>query len=141
MDGQVCADTLYEVIGCYFEDFNDREVGRSLGYGNNFGYGFSQTAQTISYCGRNDVHMPTMFYYILLRTKKGNSGKALKDCAADELKCAAFVRTHTNSLKGYDVTSKDMMSVADLERITGVSYFPNVPNAPKGTAKASDWGL
>ena len=141
VDGQVCADTLYEVIGCYFEDFNDREVGRSLGYGNNFGYGFSQTAQTISYCGRNDVHMPTMFYYILLRTKKGNSGKALKDCAADELKCAAFVRTHTNSLKGYDVTSKDMMSVADLERITGVSYFPNVPNAPKGTAKASDWGL
>jgi hypothetical protein len=33
------------------------------------------------------------------------------------------------------------MSVADLEKITGVTYFPNVPNAPKTTFKASDWGL
>ena len=34
-----------------------------------------------------------------------------------------------------------LLSVADLERLTGVTYFPNVPNAPKNTFSASDWGL
>ncbi|MBR4686952.1 MAG: DNA/RNA non-specific endonuclease, partial [Bacteroidales bacterium] len=83
----------------------------------------------------------TMFYYVLLRTKKGNTGKALKNCSADEMMCVAFVRSHTNSLKGQKVTARELMSVADLEKITGVTYFPNVPNAPKNTFKASDWGL
>ena len=128
VDTQVCADTLYEVIGCYFDRYTD-------------GYGVTQNPSVISYGGRDDVSMPTMFYYVLIRTKQGNSGKALKDCAASEIKCAAFVRTHSNALKGQKVTSREMMSVADLERITGVTYFPNVPNAPKNTFKASDWGL
>ena len=128
VDTQVCADTLYEVIGCYFDRYTD-------------GYGVTQNPSVISYGGRDDVSMPTMFYYVLIRTKQGNSGKALKDCAASEIKCAAFVRTHSNALKGQKVTSREMMSVADLERITGVTYFPNVPNAPKDTFKASDWGL
>ena len=128
VDKQVCADTLYEVVGCYFDSFTD-------------GYNVSQTPQIISFGSRDDVSMPTMFYYVLLRTKNGNSGKALKDCAASELKCAAFVRAHSNSLKGQKVTSKEMMSVADLEKLTGVTYFPNVPNAPKSTLTPGDWGL
>jgi DNA/RNA endonuclease G (NUC1) len=128
VDDQVCADTLYEVIGCYFDKYTD-------------GYDITVEPKIISYGGRNDVSMPTMFYYILLRTKKGNSGKALKDCPASELKCAAFVRAHSNSLKGKKPSAKEMMSVADLEKITGVTYFPSVPNAPKNTYSASDWGL
>ena len=126
VDTQVCADTLYEVIGCYFDKYTDA-------------YGETQTPSKISYCGRNDVSMPTMFYYVLLRTKNGNSKKALKDCAPSELKCVAFVRSHVNVRQA--VTSRELMSVADLERITGVTYFPNVPNAPKDTFSASDWGL
>ena len=128
VDTQVCADTLYEVLGCYFEKYTDA-------------YGWTVSPSTITFGGRNDVSMPTMFYYVLLRTKKGNTGKALKDCSADEMMCVAFVRSHTNSLKGQKVTSRELMSVADLEKITGVTYFPNVPNAPKKTFKASDWGL
>ena len=126
VDKQVCADTLYEVLGCYFERYTDA-------------YGETQNPTTISFGGRNDVSMPTMFYYVLLRTKKGNSGKALKDCTADELKCVAFVRSHVNVRQA--VSARELMSVADLERITGVTYFPNVPNAPKNSFKASDWGL
>ena len=126
VDTQVCADTLYEVLGCYFDRYTDA-------------YGETQTPSTISFGGRNDVSMPTMFYYVLLRTKKGNSGKALKDCSADEIKCVAFVRSHVNVRQA--VSARELMSVADLERITGVTYFPNVPNAPKNTFKASDWGL
>ena len=128
VDGKVCADTLYEVIGCYFDTFTD-------------GYNNTVAPATISFGDRNDVRRPTMFYYVLIRTKSGKSGKALKNCTADEMMCAAFVRAHTNSLKGQRVTRAEMMSVADLERITGVTYFPNVPNAPKDTFSASDWGL
>jgi len=128
VDTQVCADTLYEVVGCYFDQYTD-------------GYGMSASPKKISFGDRSDVSIPTMFYYVLLRTKKGSSGKAVKDCSASELKCAAFVRTHTNSLKGQKPSSREMMSVADLEKITGVTYFPNVPNAPKSTYSASDWGL
>jgi hypothetical protein len=85
--------------------------------------------------------MPTMFYYVLLRTKSGSSGKSVKDCSASELQCVAFVRSHNNDLKGQKVTAKEMMSVADLEKIPGFTYFPGVPNAPKTTFNKADWGV
>ena len=128
VDTQYCSDTLYVVIGCYFDTYTD-------------GYGMTATPSTISFGGRDDVSMPTMFYYLLMRTKSGNSGKSLKDCSADEIKCAAFVRTHTNDLKGQKVTSREMKSIADIEQLTGFTFFPNVPNAPKSSFRASDWGL
>ena len=127
VDGQVCSDTLYVVIGAYFEKYTDRR-------------GYTGSPATISFGGRSDVTRPSMFYYILMRTKKGNSGKALKDCSASEIKCAAFVRSHETP-KGVSVSEKDLMSVSDLEKITGFTYFPNVPQAPKGSYTASDWGL
>jgi hypothetical protein len=81
-----------------------------------------------------------MFYYILMRTKSGNSGKALSQCSTSEIKCAAFVRSHEIP-KGTKVSSKEMMSVSDLEKVTGFAYFPNVPQAPKSSYSPSDWGL
>ena len=128
MDTQVCKDTLYEVVGCYFERFTD-------------GYGKTQNPSTIEFGDRSDVSMPTMFYYAVLRTKKGNTGKSVKDCSADELQCVAFVRAHVNTLKGQKPSAKELMSIADLEKITGFTYFSNVPNAPKNTYSAADWGL
>ena len=122
----MCADTLYEVLGCYFDKYTDK-------------YGETQNPSTISFGGRDDVHMPTMFYYVLLRTKSGSSGKSVASCSASELKCVAFVRAHVNVRQA--VSATELMSVSDLEAITGVTYFPNVPNAPKSTFKASDWGL
>lgn len=126
VDTQVCSDTLYVVIGCYFNNYTDA-------------YGKSATAKKITFGGRSDVSCPTMFYYILMRTKGGSTGKSLKDCSASEIKCAAFVRAHTNDLKGQKPSATELMSVADLEKITGFTYFPNVPNAPKSTVSASDW--
>lgn len=127
VDGLVCRDTLYEVVGCYFETYTDA-------------YGKSCTPQTISFGGRSDVTRPSMFYYVLLRTRNGNSGKALNECSTSELQCAAFVLRH-NMEKGHKPQRKDMMSVSDLEKITGFTYFTNVPAAPKDTFDASDWGL
>ena len=127
VDGQVCSDTLYVVIGTYFEKYTDRR-------------GNTDSPATISFGGRNDVTRPSMFYYILLRTKNGSTGKALSQCTADEIKCAAFVRSH-NTPKKTQVSELDMMSVSDLEKLTGFTYFPNVPQAPKDSYKASEWGL
>ena len=127
VDGQVCSDTLYVVIGAYFDKYTDRR-------------GYSDSPAKISFGGRSDVSRPTMFYYILMRTKSGSSGKPLSQCSASEIKCAAFVRSH-NTPTGVKVSSQDLMSVSDLEKITGFSYFPNVPQAPKDSYNASDWGL
>ena len=127
VDGKVCSDTLYMVIGAYFDTFTDPR-------------GISDTPSTISFGGRNDVSCPTMFYYALLRTKKGNTGKSLSECSSSEIMCAAFVRSHETPMK-VAVSSAEMMSISDLEKITGFTYFPNVPHAPKSTYKASDWGL
>ena len=126
VDKKVCSDTLYAVIGAWYDEFTD-------------GYGKSGEKMKLEYAGRKDVSNPTMFYYVLLRTKRGNSGKSVLDCSASELQCVAMVRAHVGEKQA--VTSKEMMSVADLEKITGFTYFSNVPNAPKDTFDPSDWGL
>lgn len=120
------------VIGCYFDDYTDV-------------YGKTQKAKTIQFGGRSDVSMPTMFYYALLRTKKGNTGKSVTQCSADELKCVAYVLRHETAAKqkgkNYKLNARDLMSISDLEKLTGFKYFVNVPNAPKSTFNASDWGF
>ncbi len=121
-----CTDTLYQVVGCYFDTYTDA-------------YGKTATPKSAE-CGGQDTSIPTMFYMVLLRTKAGNSGKSVMQCSANELKCVAFVMRHTME-KGHEPEAKDMISVAELESITGFTYFPNVPNAPKTTFKASEWGL
>ena len=128
IDTKVCADTTYLVIGSYFEKYTDR-------------YGNTASPKKISFGGRNDVSCPTMFYIAALRTKSGRTGKSVMECSADELMCAVFVRCHNNNLKGVRVSSKDMISLAELEQLTGFHYFANVPNAPKDTYNPSDWGL
>ena len=125
IDDLVCADTLYTVIGCYFDKYTDK-------------YGKTGTPKKISFGGRSDVSRPTMFYYALLRTKRGNSGKSVKDCSASELQCAAFVICHEQD-KGHKPQAKDIISIEELEALTGFKYFENVPNAPKSTVNTSDW--
>ena len=124
VDGLVCSDTLYTVIGCYFDTFSKN--------------GASASPSKISFGGRNNVSCPTMFYYALLRTKKGNTGKRVQDCSASELQCVAFTICHKMA-KGHKPGAGDMMSIRDLEALTGVTYFPNVPNAPKDSFTANDW--
>lgn len=130
VDGLVPQDSLYIVIGCYFDKYTDV-------------YGKTNNPGKISFGGRSDVSMPTMFYYALLRTKKGNTGKSVTQCSADELMCVAYVLRHETEAKkkgeNYKLTSKDLISISDLEKITGFKYFVNVPNAPKSTFNAADW--
>lgn len=123
-----CSDTLYVVLGNYFESYTD-------------GYGRSAAPRTETYMSTSNVHIPTMLYVAALRTKNGRTGKSVRDCRADELQCVAFRRTQNSGNNGQKVTAAEMMSVADLEALTGFTFFANVPNAPKNTYSASDWGL
>lgn len=125
IDDLVCSDTLYVVIGAYFDRYTDK-------------YGNTGSPKKIDFGGRSDVSRPTMFYYAMLRTKSGNSGKAVKDCSASELQCAAFVICHEQD-KGHEPQAKDLISIEELEKLTGFTYFNNVPNAPKSTYNANDW--
>lgn len=125
VDDLVCSDTLYVVIGAYFDTYTDK-------------YGNTGRPAKIDFGGRSDVSRPTMFYYALLRTKSGSTGKAVKDCSASELQCGAFVICHEQS-KGHKPEARDMITIEELEKLTGFTYFSNVPNAPKSTLNTNDW--
>lgn len=126
IDDYWCADTLYVVVGAYYDKWTDS-------------YGNSAPQRSTSF-GNITTDVPTMFYTLCLRTKKGNTNKSVLNCAADELQCAAFVMSHAMG-KGHDPQAGDMRSVKEIEELTGFTFFANVPNAPKDTYNASDWGL
>ena len=128
VDKQICADTLYVVTGCIFSEFSDTD-----------GSVIAPTTTT----NRNDekqIGVPTAYYKALLRTRKGDSGKSVAKCKASELKCAAFIVGHRTA-KGRKPSVKEMLTIEELEQLTGEKFFINVKNAPKQEANASDWGL
>lgn len=93
---------------------------------------------------KEGVEIPTHYYKVLLRTKN-HQNKAVAACSKEELQCVAVMIEHKEysaAIPTSEYISKGLaMSVADLEKLTGVSYFTNVPNAPKESFSASDWGL
>lgn len=128
VDRQVCADTLYVVTGCIYDDYTAVD-------GTNI-----KARTTINKNDKQSVGVPTAYYKAILRTKSGHTGRSVKECKASELKCAAFIVAHRSAPK-HKPTAKDMISIKELERMTGINFFANVPNAPKSKAIAADWGL
>ena len=127
VDRQICADTLYVVTGAIYERFTDSD---------------GTVIEPRTTTNKNDgerVGVPTAYYKALLRTKSGRTGRAVGECRSSELKCAAFIVGH-RSVSGRKPSAKDMISIKELERLTGVDFFAGV-NAPEGTARAEDWGL
>ena len=128
VDRQLCADTLYVVTGAIYDDFTAPD-------GTNI-----KARTTVNKNDNKRVGVPTAYYKALLRTKSGRTGKSVADCKASELKCAAFIIPHRSDV-GHKPTVEDMISIKELERLTGVNFFANVPNAPESKAEAKDWGL
>lgn len=108
----MCLDTLYVVTGAYWKN-TDTKVGK--------------------------YPVPTHYYKVFLRTRKGNSGKTVFDAPADELKCIGFWMD--SSIDGnLPLSSVYCKSVADIEKLTGFTFFPKV-NVDKTQCVASDWGF
>ena len=128
VDRQICADTLYVVTGAIYDDFTAPD-------GTNI-----KARTTVNKNDNKRIGVPTAYYKALLRTKSGRTGKSVMECKASELKCAAFIVAHRSDA-GHKPTAEDMISIKELERLTGVNFFANVPNAPESKAEAKDWGL
>ena len=113
--GMICSDTLYVVTGAHFEN------GTALDYTYDAGGNGKRCP------------VPTHYFKVVLRTKSGNSGKWVANCSSSELKCVGFWFDNVSGAE------RQTMSVADIEQKTGLTFFPNVPNAPKSAYNASDW--
>lgn len=109
----ICSDTLYVVTGAHFDG------SQGVAYDNK---------------GKGKAcPVPTHYYKVLLRTKSGSTGKKVAECTANELQCIGFWIEHSAS------ATMQTKSVAEIEALTGFTFFVNVPNAPKSTYNASDW--
>lgn len=117
----ISQDTLYVVTGVYWAN-----TSKTLYDGTGSG---------------TKVTVPTHFYKVLLRSKSGNTNTTggLAKQPASNLKCVGFLfenRAYSGSLD-----ASYLKSVADIEKLTGHKFFANVPNAPKTTYVASEWGM
>ena len=124
---QICSDTLYVVAGCYYANDNTVEYDA---------------------CSRNDHSsyskpciMPTHQYKLFLRTRAGNSGKPVQKCAASELKAIGFWFNQVIPTVNSDNLADYAMSVAEIESLTGITFFPDIPTAVKEQCSPQDWGL
>ncbi len=109
------SDTLYVVTGAHFA-----KGGTYATIRDNSGRG-------------KGCPIPTHYYKVVLRTKTNSHGKWVVECSADELQCAGFWFENTSG------AVRQAMSVAEIEAKTGLTFFTNVPNAPKTSYQASDW--
>jgi endonuclease G len=109
------SDTLYVVTGCALTTPDDSQIQRRE---------------------KNGVRgaIPKAYYKVLLRTR---SGKAAVPWGADAECIGFWVENHTPS-DGYVDWA---MSVAEIEALTGHTFFPKIDPSVKQTYNASAWAL
>lgn len=129
----IVADTLYLVAGCYYEhdDWKDYDAAN---------YDYSPATSSASKL----CVMPTHQFKMALRTKKGNTGKKIAECTADELQAIGFwieaFPTVVSSSAAAQL-KEIAVPVSFIEQKTGIEFFPGVPASVKESFDASDWGF
>lgn len=132
-DKWACSDTVYVVVGCWY-DRDQYEAKDAMNW--------NTSSPKSKIC-----KVPAARYKAFLRTKKGNTGKRISQCSADELMAIAFwfpqclepqsqlERTSMGPL------SEQTMSVADLEKKIGggFKFFPDVPDKTRESFNPADW--
>lgn len=124
---QICSDTLYVVAGCHYA--NDNNIEYDACYGNTHS---SYSKQCV---------MPTHQYKLFVRTRSGISGKAVQNCQASELKAIGFWFDSVLPVGSSTSVADYAMSIADIEQITGITFFPGIPAEVKSQCTLSDWNL
>ncbi|MDE7068918.1 MAG: DNA/RNA non-specific endonuclease [Alistipes sp.] len=119
---QMCSDTLYVVTGCYY------------------------ASTTTTTTDRNGLvcPVPTNYFKVLLRTRNGQTGKRIADCSADELKSIGFW-VDQRSYGDIEPPASVCRSVAEIEELTGFTFFPNLSEAAAEAVKSQNapaqWGI
>lgn len=132
-DEYVCQDTLYCVSGAYFGD--ERNTAMDASWINGSGVVGHRPGYAKS------CVVPTHFYKLLLRTRSGNTGKAIQQCQPSELQAVGFWFENTDTGSPAVLGTAQMKSVAEIERLTGQTFFPEADPAVKASYNASDWGF
>lgn len=135
-DNYVCADTLYCVSGAHFDE------GAIAAYDGSW---VNTKAQTRGHIDESKpCEVPTHYYKLILRTRNGNTGKAIQDCSASELIAVGFWfengdGTDDSGAATPTLGAAHMKSVEWIEQQTGFSFFPEVPKEVKQQCNPSDW--
>jgi endonuclease G len=117
----VCPDTLYVVSGSAFI--------------------FEPVKITSDRAGA-EIPVPTHFFKVLLSSKSGCSGRAVGELSADELRCVGFWLPHFGHGNKDRPSVDDMRSVAEIEELTGLSFFPMLSREAEWVKKSynpEDW--
>lgn len=123
------ADTLYVVTGSTFEGGGGNAHGELLATSDDSG---------------NVIPVPTHFYKAMLTTRGTGVGKPVSECSADELRCVVFYLEHFGHATGARLDASHMMSVDDLERVTGIDFFPMIAPGAESVETGFDsteWGM
>lgn len=129
--------------------WNDLEKKvQAIGYGWNdtlyvvTGEAFIGSHKTTTDKSNNVIPVPTHFYKVLLSSKSGNTKKPIGQLKADELRCVGFWFDHFAHGTKDKVSASNMKSVADIEELTGFTFFPMLSEEAKSvkqTYSAGDW--
>jgi endonuclease G len=125
--GEICSDTLYVVTGALFKGNNHSSI-KSYTYDAN----------------GSKCPIPSHYYKVLLRTKSGNTGKAIKNItSASEIKAVAILLEHTSSITS--IPNSAFISIKELEEFSGITFFPILNDAIEADVKKqcsrSAWDL
>ena len=112
----VCPDTLYVVTGCYFANLDESTKDKA----------------------GNVCPVPTNYFKVLLRTRDGATGKRIADCKASELKAIGFWVANEN---GQQLGRQLCRSVAEIEKETGFTFFPDADASVKAQNSPEQWGF
>lgn len=115
----ICKDTLYVVTGCVMTTEDDTQV------------------KWVNNRNGGQVAVPKAYFKVLLRTKSGNTGKAVDNSNATTIGFWYENRRYSYSTPRVS----DVKSVDEIERLTGFTFFPQISDEIKETKDLARWGF
>ena len=114
-----CRDTLYVVTGCVMTTEEDTQV------------------QWVNNRNGGKVAVPKAYFKVMLRTKSGNTGKAVDNSNATTIGFWYENRRYSYSTPRVS----DVKSVDEIERLTGFTFFPQISDQIKAQKDLARWGF
>ena len=115
----ICRDTLYVVTGCVMTTEYDTQV------------------KWVNNRNGGQVAVPKAYFKVLLRTKSGNTGKAVDNSNATTIGLWVENRSYGDEPSRASIVK----SVDEIERLTGFTFFPQISDEVKETKDLARWGF
>lgn len=120
-DNYVCADTLYCVSGAHFDE------GAIAAYDGSW---VNTNAQTRGHIDESKpCEVPTHYYKLILRTRNGNTGKAIQECDASELIAVGFWFENGDGTDDSGAATPTL-GAAHMKSVEWIEQQPASPSSP-----------